>query len=282
VSELEVGPYPSRLVGIARRLRWRAHWAVRPNEPFVVRSWWQEMSLRLPRSGSAATAYYRTFPSRTIAEWIVGGLRPGAVALDVGAHVGVYTFVAAYCVGPSGVVHAVEPQQDMLSMLEQNARTNGMTNVRAHCMAFGESDVTIGLNVDPRSRGAFTTPAAQSDAPTVRMTRLESFATAERLGRVALMKVDAAGDELGVLLGARSFLAEIDRIVCKLYHPSVVAQRFHERRAPEATVDYLRALGYSVVLADGRPATGPALRHAFDGGAYSVPALATRSGEPVG
>ena len=47
-----------------RRLRWKLHWAVRPNELFVVDPWWDGMTLVLPRSGSAATASTERFPPR--------------------------------------------------------------------------------------------------------------------------------------------------------------------------------------------------------------------------
>ena len=69
----ELGAAPSRVTQLSRRVRWRLHWALRGSAPLADRSWWNGMTLLLPRSGSAATAYYRTFPSREIAAWMPSG-----------------------------------------------------------------------------------------------------------------------------------------------------------------------------------------------------------------
>src|SRR5690242_20101989 len=82
-----------------RKLRWRAHWAT-SRDPIEAR-WWADMKIVLPKTGAAATVYYRTFPSATIADWIRGVVKPGMVVVDVGAHAGVYTLLAARLVGPN-------------------------------------------------------------------------------------------------------------------------------------------------------------------------------------
>src|SRR5690348_14633186 len=110
-----------------RRLRWRAHWVVRPSRPFTISRWWNGMTLTLPHSGAAATAFYRTFPSESIAAWMRELLRPGMAVVDVGAHAGVYSMLAAHLVGPSGVVQAVEPQAECVKIIEQNAALNRLS-----------------------------------------------------------------------------------------------------------------------------------------------------------
>ena len=70
---------------------------------------------------------------------------------------------------------------------------------------------------------------------------LETFAVRERLGVIDLMKLDAAGGELAILAGGRSLLERgaIRSLICKLYHPDVVAERFGRDRGPVAIVDFL-------------------------------------------
>ena len=56
-------------------------------------------------------------------------LRPGDVAVDVGANIGVLTFLAASVVGPSGRVIAVEPNPDNLQLLYRGIVLNDFANV---------------------------------------------------------------------------------------------------------------------------------------------------------
>ena len=263
---------------LSRRLRWKLHWALRPNELFVVREWWDGMTLVLPRSGSAATAFYRTFPSEAIAQWMSRVLGSGMTVVDVGAHVGVYSVLAARLVGPRGVVHAVEPQQDCVSLIERNAALNGLTQLKAHILALGEEDRPVGLLVDPRSLGGRTVSADESEGPVVAGATLDRFTREEQLGPIDLLKLDAAGNELGVLRGARSLLesGRIAHVICKLYHPDVTSERFGADVGAGAAVDLLNRSGYRVELPDGGPAAEKALDSLFAARHYTVPALARR------
>jgi FkbM family methyltransferase len=56
-------------------------------------------------------------------------LREGDVAVDVGANVGVLTFLAAAIVGPAGRVVAIEPNPDNLQLLYRGIVLNGFENV---------------------------------------------------------------------------------------------------------------------------------------------------------
>lgn len=56
-------------------------------------------------------------------------LQPGMVALDIGANIGIYTQVMARIVGPTGRVHAVEPQRGPRMRIEEGLRMNGLANV---------------------------------------------------------------------------------------------------------------------------------------------------------
>jgi FkbM family methyltransferase len=261
-----------------RKARWRAHWAVRPDEPVVLRPWWGGMTLILPRSGSAATAFYRTFPSQAIAGWMADMLRPGMVVVDVGAHVGVYSLLAARLVGRDGVVHAVEPQAGCAEFLDRNGAVNGLANLRIHRLALAAADGEAGLASDARSMGGrLTVTGAQDASTTVQTLTLLTFAAREGLGEVHLLKLDAAGDELAVLRGAGGLLdGAIGSIICKLYHPDVVAERFGPERSPSTTTAFLRDAGYELTVAGSDDAGDATLAAAFAAGAYTVPLLARR------
>jgi FkbM family methyltransferase len=268
---------PSRPRQAWRRLRWKSHWKLRPEEPFVVDPWWDDLALVLPRSGAAATAYYRTFPSASIAGWMMRLLAPGMTVVDAGAHAGVYSVLAARLVGAAGQVHAVEPQSDFVSVIRENARRNRLGQLKAHQLAFAERDGPLGLRVDQRTLGGMTVDASVEEAMSIDGATLSTFTLREGLAHVDLLKLDAAGDELRVLRGARDQLEAgvVGSVICKLYHPDVTAERFQATTSPTACTDLLSDCGFRVELETGVPATGNDISRLFESGAYTVAALAT-------
>lgn len=56
-------------------------------------------------------------------------LRPGMVAVDVGANIGLHTLQMARAVGPQGRVYAVEPAPDNLKYLKRNIALNRLSQV---------------------------------------------------------------------------------------------------------------------------------------------------------
>lgn len=199
--------------------------------------------------------------------------------VDVGAHVGVYSLLAARLLAGSGVVHAIEPQQELVALIENTAALNKLANVRSHCLALADTDGESGLVVDRHTMGGFVGSTREGNATPVRARTLQAFATEEHIGRVDVLKLDAAGNELAILRGAGTFLEQrVGSIVCKLYHPDTVAERFGTHCGPAAIVDVLRDCGYQITLPDGRAAEDEVLEVLFADGRYSVPILALRSG----
>ena len=56
-------------------------------------------------------------------------LRPGDVAIDVGANIGALTVAMARLVQPGGAIVAFEPQRAIFDILCDNLRLNGLANV---------------------------------------------------------------------------------------------------------------------------------------------------------
>ncbi|MDD7966098.1 FkbM family methyltransferase [Actinomycetospora lemnae] len=148
---------------------------------------------------------------------------PGDVCLDVGAEFGLYTHVLADLVGPSGAVHAFEPQRGAHRALRLGVRAAGLSWVHLHRIALGAVPGTAELSV-PRRRGlpvhgrAYVTAGACDDGPNREFARrrLESVAV-ETLdsavadlvaGRVALVKADVEGAEGALLDGGAATLAD--------------------------------------------------------------------------
>jgi len=59
------------------------------------------------------------------------GVRPGNSLLDFGCRVGHYSIPAAFAVGRSGIVHALDKDQEPLAQLMEKAREYGLENIKA-------------------------------------------------------------------------------------------------------------------------------------------------------
>jgi len=72
-------------------------------------------------------------------------VQPGMVVADIGANIGLYTYLLARCAGDRGFVYAFEPDPALFASLETNCRTNRIANVRLHNVALGARDDTLML-----------------------------------------------------------------------------------------------------------------------------------------
>jgi FkbM family methyltransferase len=124
-------------------------------------------------------------------------VRPGSVAIDVGAHIGTHTMTMARCAGPSGRVYAFEPVKKIYRELVRNLALNGIANVIPLRYALGNGSPRLMemKPITPHEEGG-TSVGRGGDA--VELRSLDSFG----FEGVSLIKIDVEGYELPVLDGA--------------------------------------------------------------------------------
>jgi FkbM family methyltransferase len=138
-------------------------------------------------------------------------LRPGMIALDIGAHHGLYTLLAAKCVGRKGRVIAFEPSPRECRRLERHIRVNRLKNVRLEaCAAADRSDKADLYQVDGfRDWGNCLRPPDVPE-PTrklrVPVCRLDDLLAKHGILNADFIKLDVEGAELAVLEGAKKLL----------------------------------------------------------------------------
>lgn len=202
----EVDPY-SFARRLWRGLRRRWFWLRRDRNATEVAVKVSGFKMRLPPRFVEPFVFDRYEPVTDA--HLADALRPGMVVLDIGAHVGYYTLVAAQAVGPSGKVHAFEPCAETLSLLRANVRANGFANVEIHPFAAGSGDSKRTLHVtgSSDSHGLFPHPLTE----TVRMTEVRTVRVAQVVpGPVDLVKIDVEGAEFEVLDGMRDLVSGED------------------------------------------------------------------------
>jgi FkbM family methyltransferase len=147
----------------------------------------------------------------SVVAWLRPRVKPGQVAWNIGANVGVYTLQLASWVGPTGRVVAVEPNPGACLALERHIRWNGMEGrVTVVPAAVGEQSGETTMFVDganPMSAVGRPNPvlAERARAITVPITTLDAL-RAEGLPRPDWIVMDIEGYELFALRGAERLL----------------------------------------------------------------------------
>jgi FkbM family methyltransferase len=131
----------------------------------------------------------------------------GAVVVDAGANIGIYSEFLSRCVGPTGVVHSFEPSPDNFKRLR--AATLKLSNVRLSQAAVGDhsgkSELYLSdkLNVDHR---AYMAAGDSRRAVPIEIVALDDYFKPGE--RVDLIKMDIQGYELHALNGANRLLED--------------------------------------------------------------------------
>jgi len=131
----------------------------------------------------------------------------GAVAVDAGANIGIYSQFLSRMVGPTGVVHSFEPEPANFRRLQSGTRN--LANVRLSQAAVGESSgrsklyVSDQLNVDHRTYA--TEGESRPDVQIDIIALDDYFKPGER---VDLIKMDIQGYEVHALRGTNRVLAD--------------------------------------------------------------------------
>jgi FkbM family methyltransferase len=166
-------------------------------------------------------------------------LGPGGVAVDVGASIGTWAMSAART---GATVHACEPDVVNLEMLEANARGNGLADrVETHAVALGGHEGPGRLVRADRRYLNRISEAAAAPGRACQVRTLDQFVDDLGIGQVDVLKVNTAGGELAVMLGALGlFRAHRIRVAMILDGVDV-----------RPVLDDLRACSYDIGVYDG-------------------------------
>ncbi len=182
--------------------------------------------LRLdPASRTEAGSIWTGRYDHRLVSFLVASLRPGGVALDIGANIGFYTVpLAVRLQGLGGVVHAFEPLAANHERLLENVALNGATAAaRVWHSALGSSDGMVALEPElgaPTGNAAsYPVSGAAPGRELAPLTTVDVFAARESLERCDLVKIDVEGGELAVLRGSDELLARCRPLVVLELNP---------------------------------------------------------------
>lgn len=156
--------------------------------------------------------------------FVMDVMRPGDLFIDVGSNVGVYTLLATTC--PGVEVLAFEPGRLARDRLEEHLDLNHVRD-RVEVSPFvlsdhtGEIQFTVGRDV---TNHVVTDVTTSDGTETLPVRRLDDVVAADAFKRPVLLKVDAEGHDLRVLLGARRLLEEVrPPIIVEWNDPEIIS-----------------------------------------------------------
>lgn len=152
-------------------------------------------------------------------------IKPGMTVVDLGAHIGSHTLLAARLVGEKGKVFAFEPSPSNYTFLAKNVAENGYTNVIAVHKAVSDKATQLRLYLPDYSMGP---PNPTAEFITVDSITLDEFFD-EQNTPVDFIKMDIEGAEVAALEG-------MENLVRKNGDLKLVA---------EFNPEYVRNAGYS-------------------------------------
>ncbi|HEX3717551.1 MAG TPA: FkbM family methyltransferase [Verrucomicrobiae bacterium] len=137
-------------------------------------------------------------------------LKPGHVAVDVGANLGFVAGILSNLVGPEGRVHSFEPSPTIHAKLVEVIQANAYANVSTYNVGCGESEGRMTLHCAASSgnstlRSGIDPKLKIRSTQDVRIVRLDDF-LATKLTRLDLLKIDTEGFEDSVLAGTVGLL----------------------------------------------------------------------------
>jgi FkbM family methyltransferase len=148
--------------------------------------------------------------------------------VDIGAHLGYFTFYVTLRGAQGLPVHYFEPDPVLYAGLNRNVGANRLDRVHGHNIAIGATDGTARFYVNRTDAlsGSLTRDFANQHEVTATDVEVQRFSTAaDRLGfNRACVKVDVEGAEWDFMEGAASALGRISYLIMEVLRPA------HDRR----------------------------------------------------
>jgi FkbM family methyltransferase len=193
------------------------------------------------------------YPGIPLAYWLAGQweheveeamrtyIRPGMIAVDLGAHAGYWTMAMSSLVGSDGRVLSFEPNPSTMARLQETSRINHLENVRLFELAASDrtGPVAFAALDDERSPSSRISDDAHPAAGVFQVdsTRLDDLWGKENLPDPGFVKLDVEDHEVAAIRGGREMLARA---------LPVMLIEIHSLDSLRGCVDELSALGYSI------------------------------------
>lgn len=159
-----------------------------------------------PNQAYGSFIVYARWPEYAELNFIYGFLKKGDTYIDVGAHIGDSSLIAASKI-KTGKILACEPTPEIFDELSKNIRLNNLESLIIPIKkAISYKDELAYFSIENESEINHLVSSTTKNSIQVQTTTVDSIFKEYSLESVALLKIDVEGFELEVLLGANQAL----------------------------------------------------------------------------
>jgi FkbM family methyltransferase len=172
--------------------------------------------------------------------------KPGAMAIDIGAHIGYYTRLLSELVGPRGRVFAFEPDPRNFAVLQRNLSRRNYRNVELFNMAVGDVNGEVPLYLsEGHSNHSLIEGFVKSEAEIqVEIVTLDAFLEQRGIDQIDFLKSDTEGAEPRVLSGMQRTIARSSQLDMLMeLNPDALASAGVD---PHEFIERIRQMGFSI------------------------------------
>lgn len=230
-----------RVPGAGRMCNWLIKFYLVNRDPgrISVRAYGYDFEVDPKESVSqrALTFFPQLYDRREFA-FMAEVLSPGGCFVDIGAHIGVYSILAARSVGDAGRVLAVEAAPRTAVLLRKHIELNDLSNILTREVGVTDKLERLSLDPNPSNSGGDRLGAPTGEALGIECVPLLDLLMEAGINSVTVMKLDIEGFEHRVL---HRFLADAPR---GLWPEHVIVEAHAVKSGDDDPVEVLSRHGY--------------------------------------
>lgn len=175
----------------------------------------------------------------------IATLNKGMVIVDVGAHQGFYSLIAAVKVGNEGKIIAIEPEPENYKKLLDNIKLNNFKNIIPVNLGLSDHNGIEKLYLNSSSTDhSLVKKSKNENFINIKVRTLDSLLEELNFKKIDVLKIDTEGAELLILKGAEETLRKNPRL--KLFVAS-----YHYPGEKEEVIQFLKERGFNPKISRG-------------------------------
>ncbi|MFH0936553.1 MAG: FkbM family methyltransferase [Candidatus Woesearchaeota archaeon] len=175
-------------------------------------------------------------------------IQENMTVIDIGAHIGYYTLIAAKLIGKKGKVYSFEPNPDNFALLKKNIEENGYKNVTLINKAISNKKGFLKLFINPESSGGASIYEKENAKYYTNIIATTLDESLKNIKKIDIIKMDIEGAEILALEGMSNIIKRNKNIKLIIeFNPEGIKKLGYE---PINLINKLKNFGFTIKVID--------------------------------